>query len=148
MIENIKNYLKLTDRLCSSGMPTAEQFLSVAENGMNLVINLATPTSQGATPNENEIVESLGMTYFNIPVDWENPTAENLKEFMNIMDQHKESSILVHCQANYRATGFITLYRILRLGWEREKAFQDLLKIWNPADYPTWQEFIEKSLEK
>ncbi len=148
MIGNIKNYLKLTDTLCSSGMPTAEQFPSVAQSGVDLVINLATPTSQGATPNENEIVESLGMSYVNISVEWDNPTAENLNEFMNVMDQHKESSILVHCQANYRATGFITLYRILRLGWEREKAFQDLRKIWDPADYPIWQEFIEKSLEK
>lgn len=148
MIGNIKNYLKLTDTLCSSGMPTAEQFPSVAQSGVDLVINLATPTSQGATPNENEIVESLGMSYVNISVEWDNPTAENLNEFMNVMNQHKESSILVHCQANYRATGFITLYRILRLGWEREKAFQDLRKIWDPADYPIWQEFIEKSLEK
>jgi hypothetical protein len=64
------------------------------------------------------------------------------------MDRHKHQKILVHCQANFRATGFIMLYRVNRLGWAEENALRDLRKIWNPAEYPTWEQFIKKSLMK
>jgi protein tyrosine phosphatase (PTP) superfamily phosphohydrolase (DUF442 family) len=146
MINEIYNYLQLNDSLFCSGMPTAQQIPSLSENGIQLVINLATSKSEGAIPNEKELVESQGIEYHNIPVDWGKPTREDLNNFINIMDAHKESKVFVHCQANYRATAFITLYRILRLGWERENAFVDLNKIWNPEEYPIWEDFIESNL--
>jgi protein tyrosine phosphatase (PTP) superfamily phosphohydrolase (DUF442 family) len=93
MIEDIKNYLALTKTLASSGMPNAEQLSAVAETGTKVVINLAPHTSAGATPNEKELVESLGMAYFNIPVDWNNPTRADLDDFMNVMEAHKENPI-------------------------------------------------------
>ena len=62
------------------------------------------------------------------------------------MDRHKNEKTLVHCQANFRATGFVTLYQIKRLGWAKEEAFKDLHKIWNPAEYPVWEKFIEENL--
>ena len=86
-MKEIYNYLYLTDKLSSSGMPKAEQ-----------------------------------------------------------VDAHMDEHVLVHCQANFRATGFVTLYRILRLGWKKEDAFQDLRKIWNPEKFPIWQKFIDENL--
>jgi len=145
-MENIYNFLKLNDNLFSSGMPTQEQIPSIAENGVQVVINLATSKSEGWIPNEKELMEAQNITYYSIPVDWDNPTMDDLNKFMDIMDGHMHQKILVHCQANFRATGFIALYRYNRLGWAEENAFKDLRKIWNPADYPIWQKFIEKSL--
>ncbi len=146
MLEDIYNFLPLTETVLSSGMPTAGQMVDVSKSGVQVVINLAMPNSDRALPDEAQLVESLGMKYIGIPVDWENPTHGNLEDFMNAMDANKEKKMLVHCQANYRVTGFITLYRILRLGWERSRAFQDLRRIWNPEDYPVWQKFIEENL--
>jgi len=146
MIENIYNFLKLSGSLFTSGMPTPEQVSSVAEHGVQVVINLATSKSEGWMPNEKELVETQSVRYYNIPVEWGNPTAENLSEFMNIMDSHKNERVLVHCQANYRATGFVTLYRVNRLGLAKEDALKDLRKIWNPAEYPVWEKFIEDNI--
>jgi len=146
MIEELRNFLRLSEKLISSGMPTAEQLNSVAESGIEVVINLALPTSEGALEDEENLVTALGMKYINIPVLWNNPTRENLDDFMKAMEAHNDSNILVHCQANYRATGFITMDRILRLGWDRDLAFQDLQKIWNLADYPIWEKFIDSSI--
>jgi protein tyrosine phosphatase (PTP) superfamily phosphohydrolase (DUF442 family) len=145
-MENIYNFLKLSDSLFSSGMPTPEQIPSIAENGVQVVINLATSKSEGWMINEKELMEAQNITYYSIPVDWENPTTDELNEFMNIMEGHIHHKILVHCQANYRATGFIAVYRYSRLGWSEENAFRDLRKIWNPAEYPVWDEFIKKGL--
>ena len=146
MLEDIYNFLPLTETLLSSGMPTAGQIADVSKSGVDLVINLALPTSERALPNEAGLVTSLGMKYIGIPVEWEKPTRQNLEDFMNAMDANKEYKKLVHCQANYRATGFITIYRILRLGWNRDDAFKDLRRIWDPDEYPVWKKFIEENL--
>jgi protein tyrosine phosphatase (PTP) superfamily phosphohydrolase (DUF442 family) len=146
MIEEIKNFLRLSEKLISGGMPTADQLKSVAESGVQVVINLAPPSSKDTLKDEEKNAASLGMQYINIPVIWDNPTRENLDEFMKAMQAHSDSSILVHCQANYRATGFITMDRILRLGWAKENAFEDLHRIWNPSQYPVWQKFFDENL--
>lgn len=146
MLEDIYNFLPLTETLLSSGMPTADQMTDVSRSGVQVVINLAMPDSERALPDEAHLVESLGMKYIGIPVVWDEPTRENLDDFMNAMDANKENKLLVHCQANYRATGFITLYRVLRLGWQRDKAFLDLRRVWDPEEYPVWQKFLDENL--
>ena len=146
MIEDIRNFLKLDENLLCSGMPTAEQLKSVAEAGVKVVINLAPYDPKTDLENEGILAESLGMKYLNIPVDWEAPAQQNLEDFIKIMDENQNEKMFVHCRANYRATGFITLYRIRRLGWKPEEAFKDLLRIWNPDEYPIWKKFIEENL--
>ena len=121
-------------------MPKAVQLSDAAPQGVQVVINLAI--------EEGELAESLGMKYINVPVAGHGPTRKNLDEFMNAMEAHKDQKMLVHREANYRATGFVALYRILRLGWDREEAFQDLRQVWNPENFPVWQKFIEENLPK
>jgi protein tyrosine phosphatase (PTP) superfamily phosphohydrolase (DUF442 family) len=147
-LRDIYNFLPLTDKLSSSGMPTQEQLRDLSHAGTEVIINLAIPTSEKALPDESALVKALNMTYIGIPVEWDHPTRQNLKEFTDAMDAHQNRNVHVHCQANYRATAFITLYRIQRLGWEREQAFQDLRRIWNPDEYPVWKKFIEENSSK
>jgi protein tyrosine phosphatase (PTP) superfamily phosphohydrolase (DUF442 family) len=127
-------------------MPTAEQMKEAADAGVQVVINLALKTSPGALPDEDSVVESVDMKYIHIPVEWNNPTKENLDDFFAAMEEHKEEKVLVHCQANYRASSFIMLYRVLRLGWKKEEAIPVMEKMWNPEDFPIWQRFIEENL--
>ena len=68
-MKDIYNYQFLNEKLSSSGMPTAEQMKEVADAGVQVVINLALKTSPGALPNEDSVVESLGMKYIHIPVE-------------------------------------------------------------------------------
>lgn len=143
-MKDIYNFLQLTETLSSSGMPTPQQLHEIAGAGVQFVVNLATPKSEGWMPDEAEVFQHLGVAYLSIPVDWDNPTPQNLTEFMDALDAHAGSRVHVHCQANYRATGFIAAYRILRLGWKKEDAFVDLQKIWNPEEYPVWQAFMEQ----
>jgi protein tyrosine phosphatase (PTP) superfamily phosphohydrolase (DUF442 family) len=147
MIEDLYNFLSLSEKLLTSGMPTADQLKSASEAGVQVVINLAPFDPKSDLANEGELVKSLGMKYINIPVDWESPSHRNLEEFMKAMDSHQQDKLLVHCRANYRVSGFIALYRILRLHWEPQAAFKDLRRIWNPDEYPVWKRFIEESLE-
>ncbi len=146
MLEDIYHFLALSENLLTGGMPTAGQLADAAASGVQVVINLALPDSERALKDESSIVESLGMQYINIPVQWEQPTRRDLDQFIDTIDTHKDSRVLVHCQANYRVSGFIALYRVLRLGWQPERAMQDVYRVWNPDEYPTWKKFIEQNL--
>ena len=115
---------------------------------MEVVINLAPHEVANALPNETELVTSLGMQYINIPVNWNTPTKDGLDRFIEAMDANKNKKILVHCQANFRATAFVSIYRILRQGWKAKDAIEVMHKIWDEEDYPMWKLFIEDTLKR
>lgn len=145
-MKDIYNYQFLNENLSSSGMPTAEQMKEVAEAGTQVVINLAPAIVKDALPNEDSLVKSLGMEYVHIPVEWNKPTKQNLEDFFAAMDEHQGEKVLVHCQANYRASSFVMLYRVLKLGWKKDEAIPVMEKMWNPEDFPVWQNFIDENL--
>jgi len=147
-MKDIYNYLFYDDQLSSSGMPTADQMKSVAEAGVELVINLAPHDAPNAIPDEPELVRSLGMDYINIPVNWNTPTRDGLDLFMDAMRRNRDKRILVHCEANFRASAFITMYRILRLDWDPEAAFEVMHTIWDEEAFPVWKMFIEAAIRK
>ena len=147
-MNDIYNYLSYHEKLSSSGMPNAEQMDSVAEAGVQLVINLAPHDVPNAVPNEKELVESLGMEYINIPVNWNTPTKDGLNIFMDAMDANTDKKIHVHCEANFRASGFILMYRVLRLGWKADDAFTVMHTVWDEDAYPVWKMFIEDMLKR
>jgi protein tyrosine phosphatase (PTP) superfamily phosphohydrolase (DUF442 family) len=148
MFEDIRNFLPFSETLFTGGMPKAEQLADAAQRGVELVINLAPHDAADALPNESELVISLGMQYINIPVNWSTPTREGLDRFLHAMDENEGRKILVHCQANFRATAFASLYRILRQGWKAEDAMQVMHTIWDEEDYPMWKLFIEDTLKR
>jgi len=148
MFEDIYNFLALSDTLFTGGMPKAEELADAAGRGVGVVINLAPHTVHNALPNETELVNSLGMQYVNIPVDWNTPTKDGLDRFLQVMDANQDKKILVHCQANFRATAFVAMYRILRQGWKAEDAMEVMHKIWDEEDYPMWKMFIESTLKR
>ena len=147
-MNELYNYKFFHEKLSSSGMPTAEQMKSVAEAGVQLVINLAPHDVKKAIPNEPELVESLGMQYINIPVNWGTPTKDGLNLFMDAMDANQDKKIHVHCEANFRASAFIAMYRILRLGWKPEEALEIMHTIWDDDAYPVWKMFIEDAIQR
>jgi protein tyrosine phosphatase (PTP) superfamily phosphohydrolase (DUF442 family) len=141
-MEDIYNFLKISNTIASSGQPTQEQFLAIKNAGYQVIINLALPESPNSLKDEKQIVESQGMQYVHIPVVWENPTIENVKEFFSVMEANAEKQVFVHCAANMRVSAFMYLYRRLHQGILDEDAKNDLHKIWIPNE--TWQSFIEQ----
>lgn len=143
---NITNLTILNDSLWTSGQPTRAELAEIAVAGFEVVINLAMPSSDNALPDEAELVQSLGMEYVHIPVVWDAPQPEDLKRFMDAMDTRHNRKIFVHCALNYRASAFTALWRVLRQGWEKEKAFAVQETIWQLEDHPTWKIFVTSAL--
>ncbi|HEY9848762.1 MAG TPA: protein tyrosine phosphatase family protein [Leptolyngbyaceae cyanobacterium] len=141
-IENIYNFLKISEKVATAGQPTESQLAAIKQAGYQIVINLALPESPKALPNESAIVQNLGMEYIHIPVLWENPTLENIKQFFSVMQANSNQQVFVHCAANMRVSAFMYLYRLLCEKVDEEIAQIDLHRIWFPNE--KWQDFIQE----
>lgn len=145
-LNDILNFVQISETIATAGQPTAEQFAIIKDADYQTVVNLALPTSTNAIPNEQQIVESQGMGYVHIPVAWENPTQDDLDRFFNTMNENADRKVFVHCAMNMRVSVFVYLYRRIQESFSDEIAKQELHKIWTPNE--TWQAFIDQMLEE
>ena len=146
MLENINSYHRISDRLHTSAQPDAEQFKDIRQAGIEIIINLARADSPRAISNEAEIVQNNNMHYINIPVDFDNPALEDLKQFFKVMEQYGDMTMLVHCACNWRVSSFVYLYRIIKQNVDKGIAKKDMLAIWKPDK--VWQSFIDRCLSQ
>ena len=72
-LNHIRNFLRIDERLATSGMPQPDDFAALRQAGFDVVINLALPTSDNALPNEGELVSAQGMTYSHVPMKFDAP---------------------------------------------------------------------------
>jgi protein tyrosine phosphatase (PTP) superfamily phosphohydrolase (DUF442 family) len=144
---DIVNYLAIDDTLATSGQPSVEELGALARDGTEVVINLALHDDpRYSLPDEAGTVGSLGMTYVHIPVKFDSPQETELFAFFDAMERHRGRRILVHCAANKRVTAFLGLYRAIREGWDVERAFEPMRRIWEPN--AAWAPFISAMLDK
>src|SRR5258708_3612830 len=140
-IAEIYNYRQAAPDLAASGQPKENQLSAIADAGYEVVINLALHNdSRYSLLDETASVTALGMKYFHIPVQFDNPTEQDLLAFFNAMEQSQGHRVGAHCAANMRVTAFVALYRVLRQGWLEDEAFALVHEIWQPNK--TWSEFI------
>ena len=144
-IYNIYNFEAITDWLGTSGQPTEAQFSDIADGGYHAVINLALPSSDNAIANEGSIVASHGMAYIHIPVDFENPTVDDLRLFFGAMQALDGRKVWVHCVVNARVSAFVFHYLRYAKGMSDEAATTKLLEKWLPKMDDVWQTFLEIS---
>lgn len=139
----ILNYQKVTKNIHTSGQPNSDEFLFIAEAGVDTVVNLAMPDHEKAVANEGALVTSLGMNYIHIPIVWHHPKIEQYELFRAIMQAHTNKSIWVHCALNWRVASFIYLYSIQHLEVSEWQAKAALHNIWTPDE--TWSAFIKQN---
>jgi uncharacterized protein (TIGR01244 family) len=144
-VTDIINYLRIDDRLATSGQPSEAELAAAAREGIEVVVNLALHDDpRYSLPDETASVEALGMTYVHIPVQFTAPAEGELEAFFAAMEKHEGRRLLVHCAANKRVTAFLGLYRVLRQDWETERAFAPMKNIWEPNEI--WASFISAML--
>lgn len=142
-IEDTYNFLKVDDHTFTAGQPSEDQLASAAESGIQVVINLAPYYPGDSLPDEAGTVQSLGMQYHNIPVNWENPTRQDFDRFESVMQQVGQKKVLVHCAANFRATAFYSLYAQRHLGWSQSQGEHFRSQIWQGSHYLAWESLIQ-----
>ena len=139
---DIYNYIQVNDQIATGGQPTADHLRSAAAEGFITVINLATTQSPPALEDEAGLVRSLGLNYYHIPVEWDDPKESDFTAFEGLMKQIPTGKTLIHCAANFRVTAIYSLYAQKHLGWTGEQAEAFRAAIWRGSDYPIWEQFI------
>ena len=143
-MSEIKNFLAISDRLACAGQPDENQLAEIAARGFQVVINLGLSDGKYALPDEADLVSQLGLSYYHIPVLFDNPQIAEWQSFRSIMDQQQDKKVFVHCAANYRATAFTGLYLFGKSELTREELQAFIAQVWQPD--PVWQRFIEDAL--
>lgn len=145
--ESIFNFIPIGDRVGTGGQPTQEQFRAARDEGYQAVVNLAPSNAENhALADEDRLVDSLGMAYHHIPVEWASPTLAHFDAFVRTMESLKDKKVLVHCAANFRVTMFYALYATRNEGWSEQQADELIARIWESRpDYrmdATWSSFL------
>lgn len=141
-IDDIKNFVPLSERLATAGQPTEQQVQELARAGFEVVVNLGLMDPRYCLTDEAGLVGSLGMAYHHIPVDFKAPRFDDLEKFFAVMDGSSDRKVFVHCAANYRVSSFVALYGQAKLGWSASHADAHIRRVWEPDH--TWRGFIEE----
>ena len=115
---------------------------SIAREGVTDIINLGPHSNKGALPDEAGSVESLGMNYIYIPVDFDGPTEMDFQEFCDALDRFQGRKIHVHCIYNARVSAFFYRYAVEGKGGDVQDAATRMESIWRPGG--VWADFIGK----
>ncbi len=140
-LADIYNYLAIDEMLATSGQPTEKQLSLIKDAGYVRVINLAPASAENALGNEADLLESLGLDYVHIPVNFKKPSERKFKLFVDAMQQTNKEKTWVHCAANMRVSAFVYRYRKEVLLESTVGARKDLERIWEP--FGVWKTFIE-----
>lgn len=143
-LESIRNYTWVSDDLASAGQIANDQIPLLAEAGYDVVINLAIADSERNGEEGFRVVES-GLTYIHIPVDWQEPTLDDLDMFFGVMEANADRKVFVHCFANMRASAFVYLYRTMVQGVPEDVAGATMSQVWDPAEVEQWGALIERA---
>lgn len=138
---DILNWRRVDARVTTSGQPSEAQLRALAEDGVAAIINLAPADNNGALPDEAEIIDSLGLGYSYIPVDFEAPTEADFDRFTAAMAEFGNARVHVHCIYNARVTAFMLRYARARHG-DADAAKKEMETIWRPGT--DWADFLSE----
>ncbi len=125
----IPSFLKLNDQVWTGGQPTLDHIARLKAEGVKVIINLR-PHSEHKGEVEADKAKELGLSYFNLPVVYNQPKLEDATAFLKLTDEHlKDGRVFIHCAAAIRVGAFWMIRRVLRDGWTYERALEEANKI-------------------
>jgi protein tyrosine phosphatase (PTP) superfamily phosphohydrolase (DUF442 family) len=138
VLSDLKNYQINTPTMVSAGLPSRAHFEALKVNGVQNVVDLI----PGDRSDEAKLMKTLDLRYYNIAVEWQNPTVENYADYVIAMRESERNGgvTLTHCKLNWRGAVFTYLYRVIQLKESEKIAKKDLLETWPPNE--RWQAFI------
>ena len=141
----VYNFHQISVQLACSGQPREGQLPSIADEGFKVIFNLGLTDAKYSLADEAASVKKLGLTYYHIPVLFDEPQSSQLLEFVDLMDRHRSDKTLVHCAANYRASAFTGLYLFSKREFDEPAMRTFIEEVWQPD--AVWEQFIEEGVE-
>lgn len=125
---NIKNFLRINDKICTGGQPALDDLARLKAEGVKAVINLR-QASEMNLEEESAKAKELGMRYIHIPVNGADLKPESADEFLKAMADPANRPMFIHCATANRVGAFWMIYRVVKDGWKVEDAEEEARKI-------------------
>jgi tyrosine-protein phosphatase SIW14 len=139
----IDNFGQVSASYYRGAQPEGRDYQDLAALGVKTIINL---TNDDRSADEKTMAKRAGMHYVEIPMTThEAPTAEQLAEFMNVVNDPANQPVYVHCVGGRHRTGVMTaVYRMTHDGWTPDRAFAEMKKYRFGADFlhPEFKRFV------
>lgn len=104
-----------------SGQPDKQGFEVAKTNGVRVVINLREHSELDF--DEQAIVESLGLTYYNVPIPTAGPfPPQALDRIEELVRTHADGQILLHCLSSNRVGGWLATHFVRKHGMSVDDA--------------------------
>ncbi len=142
----IRNFVQVTPEFCTGGQPRPQHFAELKTRGVKAVLNLRTPGEHRAE-EEKEAVEAAGLKYFNIPVDYREPSDADVDTFLKLTDDEANRPMFIHCTAAIRVGAFWLIRRVLRDGMTWDAALEEAKKV-GMVNAPHLEEFAKAYIAK
>lgn len=107
-------------RLYFADQPDLAGFELARQAGVTTVIDLRAPSEREW--EARAAVESLGLTYYNVPVVGEQFDPAAFERIEALVEQHHDETILIHCSSSNRVGGWLAVHLVTRHGLSREEA--------------------------
>jgi uncharacterized protein (TIGR01244 family) len=143
-LETVRNFQVVDETLSSAGQIGYDQIPLLAEQGFDVVVNLAI-ADERRNGQEGFLVAQNGLTYVHIPVDWEHPELDDVEMFFDVMQANEGRKVFVHCFANMRASAFVYMYRTLVEGVPDSEARATMNEVWDPDELDQWASLIRRA---
>src|SRR5690606_815647 len=149
--EDIRNFLRLSPRITTSGRLTEGDPARLAAIGVRHVINLAMPDHPEMLPDAQGAMAAAGLRYTSIPVPFDAPEEAHYRAFAAALEADGDP-IHVHCVMNWRVAAFC--YR-----WSREQGMEEAVaraqmeRRWSPDENdhpgaPTWAAVVRGPFDR
>ena len=138
------NVVVISDRLVTSGQPTAAALSRLSSAGFHAVVYLAPFTVPNAVKDEAEILAPQGIEFVHIPIPFGSPTAGHARAVSDTLVRLGGRKVLVHCEINLRASSMVFLHRATVLRDDPARAYASVTAVWSPSG--PWRKLIDDQL--
>jgi protein tyrosine phosphatase (PTP) superfamily phosphohydrolase (DUF442 family) len=120
----IKNFGQMDERFYRGAQPKEKDYKALAELGIRTIIDLRDDPEEYEKP----MVESLGMTYINIPmIAKKYPTPQATELFLKTVNDPSTGKFFVHCAGGRHRTGAMgAVYRFQFYNWNFEQVYKEM----------------------
>ncbi|MBF2047092.1 MAG: phosphatase [Elainella sp. C42_A2020_010] len=114
------NAFQVNEYLTTTGQVIPAQLKQAVQEGFKSVLNLRSPDELGFMPEEQQIAESLGLHYVNLPLKLETLDEALITHILTVLDQIPKPAV-IHCAASIRSTAIALLSVALQEGLTPEQ---------------------------
>jgi len=120
----ISNFGQMDERFYRGARPKEKDFATLKALGIHTIIDLT-----DNTPEERGYVEAQGMRYVNIAIpDKKDPSAEQIAEFLKVVNETETGKFYVHCAGGRHRTGVMgAIYRFNNYHWNLDQVYAEML---------------------